>query len=230
MAARQLQFSSFVRRTGNWITTLPRQSPLPATSPRIAVEDTSSHGSRRLSICLLCPRFEPSFFGMEYSLPLFPGDKRAASFPGALPLLAALAPGQHDITLIDENIEPLDFDALSRFDIIGVTGMIVQKRRMREILARLVDAGPLVLRRRALCDRQRNIFRRPLRREVHRRGGRDLAALPERSGDRPAHRAPLRAGDPDRHGKAAMPALRSGRHPPLPDGDDPVQPRLSVSV
>ena len=81
---------------------------------------------------------------MEYALPVLPGDKRAASFPGALPLLAGLAPTQHAITLVDENIKELDFETLARFDVVGVTGMIVQKQRMREILARLVDVGPLV--------------------------------------------------------------------------------------
>ena len=56
---------------------------------------------------------------------------------GALPLLAALVPDGHQVTMIDENVEEIDFDALKRFDLIGVTGMIVQKRRMDEILERL---------------------------------------------------------------------------------------------
>jgi radical SAM superfamily enzyme YgiQ (UPF0313 family) len=109
-----------------------------------ALENVSSQISRSLSICLVCPRFEPSFFGMEYALPVLPGDKRAASFPGALPLLAALATAAHAVTIVDENVEELNFDYLSRFDVVGVTGMIVQKKRMREILTRLIDAGPLV--------------------------------------------------------------------------------------
>lgn len=101
-------------------------------------------GSRRLSICLICPRFEPSFFGTEYALPLMPGDKRSASFPGALPLLAALVPDEHSVTIVDENIEDLDFEALRKFDVIGLTGMILQKRRMCEILSALKGAGPLL--------------------------------------------------------------------------------------
>jgi radical SAM superfamily enzyme YgiQ (UPF0313 family) len=98
--------------------------------------------SRVLSICLICPRFEPSFFGTEYALPLLPGDKRAVSFPGALPLLAALVPKEHSVTLIDENVEELDLKGLGRFDVIGLTGMILQKRRMREILTTLHGTGP----------------------------------------------------------------------------------------
>jgi radical SAM superfamily enzyme YgiQ (UPF0313 family) len=38
---------------------------------------------------------------------------------------------------VDENIESIDFDALRRFDVVGVTGMIVQKKRQREILLAL---------------------------------------------------------------------------------------------
>ena len=54
-------------------------------------------------------------------------------------------------TLLDENVEPIDFRALERYDVIGVTGMIVQGARMREILlelaklpATIVVGGPYV--------------------------------------------------------------------------------------
>jgi radical SAM superfamily enzyme YgiQ (UPF0313 family) len=101
-------------------------------------------GSRSLSIALICPRFEPSFFGLEYALPLLPGDKRSASFGGVLPLLAALTPSPHRVTLIDENVQEIDFDRLKQFDVIGVTGMIVQRQRMSEILERLQGSGPIL--------------------------------------------------------------------------------------
>ena len=45
---------------------------------------------------------------------------------GALPHLAGLIPN-HEVSLIDENVEAIDFDSLRRFDIVGLTGMIVQK-------------------------------------------------------------------------------------------------------
>ena len=89
---------------------------------------------RRLSICLINPRFEPSFYGLEHMLPTLPGDKRYNIIPGALPLLAALVPDGHQVTILDENVEKIDFAALRGFDVVGVTGMIVQKRRMDEIL------------------------------------------------------------------------------------------------
>src|SRR5258708_35618778 len=56
---------------------------------------------------------------------------------GALPALAGLVPAGHEVVLLDENVEPIDFEELRRFDIVGVTGMNVQKKRMREILVRL---------------------------------------------------------------------------------------------
>jgi radical SAM superfamily enzyme YgiQ (UPF0313 family) len=92
---------------------------------------------RRLSICLISPRFEPSFYGLEYMLPILPGDKRYNMSVGALPLLAALVPDGHQVTILDENIEKIDFAALRSFDVVGVTGMIVQKHRMDEILEEL---------------------------------------------------------------------------------------------
>src|SRR4051795_6540841 len=59
----------------------------------------------------------------------------------ALPVLAGLTPPEPEVVLIDENIEPIDFDALESFDIVGVTGMTVQRDRMREILVELADRG-----------------------------------------------------------------------------------------
>jgi len=86
-------------------------------------------------IVLINPRFEISFWGLEHALALV--GKRACMPVAGLPLLAALTPSEHTITLIDENVEPIDFDRCARADIVGVTGMIVQRHRMREILTEL---------------------------------------------------------------------------------------------
>jgi radical SAM superfamily enzyme YgiQ (UPF0313 family) len=90
-------------------------------------------------IILINPKFEISFWGLEHAMPVF--GKRAAMPVAALPLLAALTPDEHRITLIDENVERLDFDRCARADIVGVTGMIVQRRRMREIITELKRRG-----------------------------------------------------------------------------------------
>jgi radical SAM superfamily enzyme YgiQ (UPF0313 family) len=82
---------------------------------------------------------------MDYVLPMLPGNKRSWMVTGALPALAALAPPHCDVTLLDENVEAINFEALQHFDIVGVTGMIVQRRRMHEILERLQGSAVTVV-------------------------------------------------------------------------------------
>jgi hypothetical protein len=58
-------------------------------------------------IVLINPRFEISYWGLEHAVP-FLGVK--ATMPVAnLPLLAALTPPGHEVTLVDENVEAIDF-------------------------------------------------------------------------------------------------------------------------
>jgi radical SAM superfamily enzyme YgiQ (UPF0313 family) len=90
-------------------------------------------------IVLINPRFDVSFWGLERALPLV--GKRANLPVACLPLLAALTPAEHRVTLIDENIEPIDFDRVARADIVGLTGMIVQRFQMRRILEQLKARG-----------------------------------------------------------------------------------------
>jgi radical SAM superfamily enzyme YgiQ (UPF0313 family) len=59
---------------------------------------------------------------------------------GALPHLAGLI-SDHDVYLLDENVEEIDFEFLAGFDLVGVTGMNVQKIRMLEILRGLRARG-----------------------------------------------------------------------------------------
>jgi len=59
----------------------------------------------------------------------------------ALPVLAGLTPRDHEVVLLDENIGEIDFDKLAEFDIVGLTGMTVQRDRMREILVELRSRG-----------------------------------------------------------------------------------------
>ena len=90
-------------------------------------------------IVLINPRFEVSYWGMEYALPLL--GKRANLPVACLPLLAALTPSEHTITIIDENVEPIDWERCERADIVGLTGMSVQRFRMKEIITELKERG-----------------------------------------------------------------------------------------
>ncbi len=94
-------------------------------------------------IVLINPRFDMSFWGMELVLPLI--GRRANMPVASLPLLAALTPAKHRVTLIDENAEPIDFDRCARADIVGVTGMGIQRRRIKEIIDELRRCGAFVV-------------------------------------------------------------------------------------
>ena len=76
-------------------------------------------------IVLVNPRFEASYWGLEGALPLL--GKRAAMPVASLPLLAALTPPPHRVRIVDENVTPIDFDDIARADIVGLTGMSVQR-------------------------------------------------------------------------------------------------------
>src|SRR5215210_6751073 len=90
-------------------------------------------------IVLINPRFEVSYWGMEHTLPFL--GKRANLPVACLPLLAALTPAGHTVTLMDENVEAINYERCARADIVGVTGMSVQRFRMKEILAELKRRG-----------------------------------------------------------------------------------------
>jgi radical SAM superfamily enzyme YgiQ (UPF0313 family) len=90
-------------------------------------------------IVFVNPRFEVSYWGLEHALPLL--HKRANLPTACLPLLAAVTPERNRVSIVDENIESLDFDRLAEADIVALTGMCVQKYRMREILTELKARG-----------------------------------------------------------------------------------------
>lgn len=90
-------------------------------------------------ICLINPRFPTSFWGLNHGLPLL--GKQANMPVLALPVLAGLTPPEHEVAIIDENIEAIDFDAVETYDIVGLTGMTVQRDRMREVLEELRARG-----------------------------------------------------------------------------------------
>ncbi|MDU8909794.1 B12-binding domain-containing radical SAM protein [Aestuariicoccus sp. MJ-SS9] len=116
-----------------------------------------------LRICLINPRVPASYWGMEHAVSVMSRTRQSYMVPGALPALAALVPEEHEVVLLDENVEEIEIAALSRFDVIGVTGMIVQRERMFELLgllrdlpARVILGGPYVTveeqRFEGLCD------------------------------------------------------------------------------
>jgi hypothetical protein len=94
-------------------------------------------------IVIINPRFDTSFWGMEHCVGLF--GKRANLPVACLALLAALVPNHHRVTLIDENVDDIDFDRLGRADLVCLTGMCIQARRMSEILREVNSRGVMTV-------------------------------------------------------------------------------------
>lgn len=90
-------------------------------------------------IVLINPAFKPSYWNFHYSLSIF--GRKAVTPTSALTLLAALTPSEHEVVLMDEAVKPLDFALIDQADIVGMTGMIVQRERMAELARTLKSRG-----------------------------------------------------------------------------------------
>lgn len=94
-------------------------------------------------IALVNPAFERSFWGFDHVMGI---TGKGAIVPfAALPLLAALTPPSHTVELFDARIAPLDYDYLAKFDIVGLTGLSVQRHQMIEIATELKKRGAFLV-------------------------------------------------------------------------------------
>ncbi len=93
----------------------------PGTSPSAPVR-----------VLLINPRFPESFWSFRWALQEVLSGKRAINPPLGLATVAALTPRHWQVTILDENIEPLP--PAPQADIIGVCGMAVQHSRQRALL------------------------------------------------------------------------------------------------
>ncbi|AXQ95759.1 B12-binding domain-containing radical SAM protein [Cereibacter azotoformans] len=141
---------------------------------------------RVLRICIINPRFNPSIWSNDYAIALYGGPAKCNMVTGCLATLAALVDPRHHVRIIDENVEDIDFEELRGYDVIGVTGMIVQRWHMYRILdalrgigGRVVVGGPLVT-----CD------------EAAFEGKCDVAFIGEAEMTWPAYLEDLAAGRP----------------------------------
>ena len=84
-----------------------------------------------MKLLLINPRLPESFWSFSWALRHVVCDKRAVLSPLGLATVAALTPPGWDVTILDENVEPIDWQAQA--DVVGVCGMAVQYPRQREI-------------------------------------------------------------------------------------------------
>ena len=96
-----------------------------------------------MRLLLINPEFPESFWSFSWALDRIMPEKRALTTPLGLATLAALCPADWNITIVDENVEPIDWDFEA--DIVGVCGMGVQFLRQREILSKFRERGCYVV-------------------------------------------------------------------------------------
>src|SRR5688572_5129227 len=94
-----------------------------------------------VKIYLIAPRNPESFWTFDRILPSL---NKKCVFPNlALPTVAGLTPPPHEVVLCDENVEPIDFDTDA--DVIGITGFVIHKTRMFELIDIFRRRGKLVI-------------------------------------------------------------------------------------
>ncbi|MFQ5787631.1 MAG: radical SAM protein [Thermodesulfobacteriota bacterium] len=97
-----------------------------------------------MKLLLINPKFPESFWSFKWAVDtLLPKDIRAVNPPLGLATLAALAPSDWEIEIVDENIESIPFDPEAH--IIGVCGMGVQYNRQKELLTFYKNKGYFVV-------------------------------------------------------------------------------------
>ena len=100
-----------------------------------------SGNGRGPRVLLICPKFPESFWTMTATLAVL--KRRYSVAPNGLATVAALTPSSWQVSIIDENVEALDFDA--DVDIVGITAYTTQLRRLEEIAREFKRRGKLVV-------------------------------------------------------------------------------------
>jgi radical SAM superfamily enzyme YgiQ (UPF0313 family) len=94
-----------------------------------------------MKIYLVAPKNPESFWTFDRILPSL---KKKCVFPNlSLPTVAGITPGQHEVILCDENVEPVDFDTDA--DIVGLTGYVIHAKRIREMAEEFRRRGKFVV-------------------------------------------------------------------------------------
>lgn len=94
-----------------------------------------------MKIYLIAPKNPESFWTFDRILPSL---GKQCVFPNlSLPTVAGITPREHDVVLCDENVEEIDFDTDA--DIVGVTGYIVHKKRIFQIIDTFRRRGKFVV-------------------------------------------------------------------------------------
>jgi radical SAM superfamily enzyme YgiQ (UPF0313 family) len=99
--------------------------------------------SKAYHFLLIYPRFEPSYWGMQYALPII--RRKSLMPPLGLITIAAMIPAAYEVRLVDLNTEPLRDLDIQWADVILFSAMLVQKDALMLASAQCRQAGKLVV-------------------------------------------------------------------------------------
>src|SRR6516225_5520413 len=101
-----------------------------------------THRAYSRHVYLIQPKFPPSYWGLDYLVPLTPF--KAIFPPLGLLTLAALSPPEYRVTVCDENAgERIDYDTDAT--VVGITGYIIQMPRVFDIADKFRARGKKVV-------------------------------------------------------------------------------------
>lgn len=92
-----------------------------------------------MRLLLINPKLPESFWSFRWAVEEVLPGKRALNPPLGLATLAALCPPDWQVTIVDENVEPLPLRPEA--DLVGVCGMGVQSPRQKQLLRYYRNAG-----------------------------------------------------------------------------------------
>lgn len=92
-----------------------------------------------MRLLLINPKFPESFWSFRWAVDEVLRGKRSLNPPLGLATLAALCPSDWEVSIVDENVEPLPLKPQA--DLIGVCGMGVQAARQKQLLRYYRAAG-----------------------------------------------------------------------------------------
>jgi radical SAM superfamily enzyme YgiQ (UPF0313 family) len=109
---------------------------------------TAPPASTRPKVLLVYPKFPPSFWSFGFIKRI--GGFEAVMPPLGLAILGALVPPEFDVEIVDENVEPIDFDAPC--DLVALSAMAIQESRLFEIADQFRRRGRLVCMGGPICN------------------------------------------------------------------------------
>ncbi len=104
--------------------------------------------SQRKRIVMVHPKFPPSFWSFGFIKEI--GGFKTVMPPLGLATVAALTPDRYDVAIVDENIEPIDFEVAA--DLIVLSAMGIQEQRLFEVADRFRSNGYTVCMGGPICN------------------------------------------------------------------------------